>query len=499
MLCATIVMMAIQIGAVPSAHTTIEVGPSSIVPNGVRKAPTQKNQSEQGVGGSAVRRVQVTANGKPTVTDEVVAHANPNAGALDSLSLSLTFSQRAEAAAETKAAQAADESTVTKAEVAGANLDEEERYHSWREHFRQEVLAEIAFNGDTHSADHASDSDHLASLREQCQPFLTEARPETMGTTMKGFSGGHWSPCTHLKVYGLNFAPFVGWFLAYQLAPKTALEFGCGLGTTADFVARFADATVTCVEPEKTLGELIMSIRGDMKGNGALQQLAVNVFSDEPQVQSCVRSGALKSDLVYSFEVAEHIPAKFRNVLVSTLVNATAKWLVFSAARPGQGGTGHIPEAMLTREEWQAIFEDAGMIYMPKLTELVRQTAYIPRSYDLFSNLLVFRSPSHAAEDTDVPHPKLAKFGRYWGTAVYAKKFSDSSTPQYLSDNTQRSSHLSDFYEGAQTALWPGLMEKQEDARHGRLCQKKDDPSLIEGERVDERHAFESAWGAYFY
>merc|ERR1719413_15496 len=121
----------------------------------------------------------------------------------------------------------------------------------------------------------------------------------------------------------------------------------------SDFVARFAGARVTCVEPENTLGELIMSLRSDMRGNGELQQLAVNIFSEESKVQSCVNSGALKSDLVYSFEVAEHIPAKFHDRLVSILANATGKWLVFSAARPGQGGTGHIAEALRTKDEWR--------------------------------------------------------------------------------------------------------------------------------------------------
>jgi hypothetical protein len=86
----TIVMMVMPIGAVSSAQITIDVGPSSIVPNGVRKAPAQKNQSQQGAWGSAVRRmgVQVTANGKPTVADEVVADGNRDAGALDAQPLS---------------------------------------------------------------------------------------------------------------------------------------------------------------------------------------------------------------------------------------------------------------------------------------------------------------------------------------------------------------------------------------------------------------------------
>jgi hypothetical protein len=90
---AAIVMVIMPIGAIPSTHTTIDMDPSSIVPNGARKAPSQKDLSKQGVGRSAVRRVgalseqlvaspavrrvgvQVTANGKASVGDEAVRHA----------------------------------------------------------------------------------------------------------------------------------------------------------------------------------------------------------------------------------------------------------------------------------------------------------------------------------------------------------------------------------------------------------------------------------------
>jgi hypothetical protein len=82
---ATIVAVAVSIEAAPSTHASIDVGPSLIVPdgvrrnNGVRKAPAQKDQNQQGASDPAVRRVgvQVTANGNPTVADEVATKALP--------------------------------------------------------------------------------------------------------------------------------------------------------------------------------------------------------------------------------------------------------------------------------------------------------------------------------------------------------------------------------------------------------------------------------------
>lgn len=48
-------------------------------------------------------------------------------------------------------------------------------------------------------------------------------------------------------------------------------------------------------------------------------------------------------DLAYSIEVAEHVPAELGDHLVKFLC-ASAPVVVFTAAPPGQGGTGHINE-----------------------------------------------------------------------------------------------------------------------------------------------------------
>jgi SAM-dependent methyltransferase len=63
-------------------------------------------------------------------------------------------------------------------------------------------------------------------------------------------------------------------------------------------------------------------------------------------------------DLAYSFEVAEHLPPELGDRLVRFLA-ALAPTVVFSAAHPGQGGTGHINEQ--PREYWAERFEQQGM------------------------------------------------------------------------------------------------------------------------------------------
>ena len=60
-----------------------------------------------------------------------------------------------------------------------------------------------------------------------------------------------------------------------------------------------------------------------------------------------------KYDLVLSLEVAEHMPPEHIDKLAESLAAATSKYLVFTAARPGQGGTGHVPGSMHSKEWWR--------------------------------------------------------------------------------------------------------------------------------------------------
>ena len=49
-----------------------------------------------------------------------------------------------------------------------------------------------------------------------------------------------------------------------------------------------------------------------------------------------------KYDCSVSIEVAEHIPNEFSESLVKNLIKLSKGFIIFTAARPGQSGTGHI-------------------------------------------------------------------------------------------------------------------------------------------------------------
>eukprot|EP00929_Paragymnodinium_shiwhaense_P008721 TRINITY_DN11268_c0_g1_i1.p1 TRINITY_DN11268_c0_g1~~TRINITY_DN11268_c0_g1_i1.p1 ORF type:complete len:460 (+),score=79.03 TRINITY_DN11268_c0_g1_i1:125-1504(+) len=268
----------------------------------------------------------------------------------------------------------------------------------------------------------ATDPALAAGSQGACSRFVVqpiEGSRSVAGDAMQGSSGGEWNMCTHLKNYGLNTMPALQRFLVHQLQPASALEFGCGLGTTSDYVQRFAGANVTCIEPDAGLLTAIRRSEEEKAGKGAFTRLGVNIFSEAAsQCFEQLQAPEKRVDLVYTFEVAEHVPVEFHERLVQLLSRATKKWLVFAAARPGQLGTGHLGPSMKTAEEWKTTFQKAGLIFMQQLTQLVRNTAYWHRSYDLYGNALVFRHPDFNAEDTNKLVPAVKEGMKYWAVGL---------------------------------------------------------------------------------
>ncbi len=234
-------------------------------------------------------------------------------------------------------------------------------------------------------------------------PSLTSLLEQGKDSSMGG-KGGEWSACTHIKMYGMNFASFFARHLAYGLKPKSVLEFGCGLGTTSDFLARFVPggSKVVCVEPEAMIGEVF--------GEGSAQvfpirPLQLSMLSFAPEARICsdaLYNPQMEFELVLSLEVAEHVPPEFTDELIRRLATATTKYLVFSAARPGQAGTGHIDKSMHGREWWIERFitadrggPGAGKLHLlPQLSRAMRQvTSYSERGYDFGKNLVAFGAP----------------------------------------------------------------------------------------------------------
>jgi SAM-dependent methyltransferase len=92
-------------------------------------------------------------------------------------------------------------------------------------------------------------------------------------------------------------------------------------------------------------------------------------------------------DLAYSFEVAEHLPPELGDRLV-TFLAASAPTVVFTAAPPGQGGSGHINEQ--ERPYWVERFRNHGMVERQELRDRVAAGIRAARSSWLAANVMVF-------------------------------------------------------------------------------------------------------------
>ena len=72
-----------------------------------------------------------------------------------------------------------------------------------------------------------------------------------------------------------------------------------------------------------------------------------------------------KADMVISIEIGEHLHTSAHSTYCDTLCNnlaeGTDKFLIFSAARPGQIGTGHIENACRTADYWAEQFIMRGL------------------------------------------------------------------------------------------------------------------------------------------
>lgn len=195
---------------------------------------------------------------------------------------------------------------------------------------------------------------------------------------LKGVTGGAWTEETHNTLYPKNFDDGLAKYVAKTLTPSSALEFGSGLGYIAKYINDNCETEkVHCIEPN------------DMKGvydkeNGPIL-FPLNIFTDTiPEEMNRTY------ELIISIEVAEHIPFRNHTELFDFMVSRADKWIVFSGARVGQGGHGHI--ACRHEADWKSEFLKRGMTFMPDLTTEARKNCNAINTNHI-KNVMVFKKP----------------------------------------------------------------------------------------------------------
>jgi SAM-dependent methyltransferase len=125
------------------------------------------------------------------------------------------------------------------------------------------------------------------------------------------------------------------------VAPKTVVDFGCGTGTW--------------LEAAKKLGaERVLGVEGEW-----IRKATPLVASTELKVSdlsSPIELGE-RFDLAISLEVAEHLPPARARGFVEDVTRA-ADAVLFGAAIPEQGGTGHVNEQW--QSYWAELFRERG-------------------------------------------------------------------------------------------------------------------------------------------
>lgn len=136
--------------------------------------------------------------------------------------------------------------------------------------------------------------------------------------------------------------------------PRTILDVGCGTGRTTVYLTEHGFETLGI---EGSAIAIRRSERPDL-----IRRHDLRVALDLKRL----------FDLVWCFEVAEHIHPKFVNTFVDTLVRHS-KVVALSAAPPGQGGEGHFNEQ--PQSYWEAKFADRGYALHTEWTTSMQQVA----------------------------------------------------------------------------------------------------------------------------
>lgn len=184
-----------------------------------------------------------------------------------------------------------------------------------------------------------------------------------------------WTAQEHMMLYGPNFNDGMASYIVNTIRPASVLEFGCGLGLYCAFLKQqLGISKVYGIEPNP--------MGGVFDAPGGPVQLAINIFDD-------MYPDTLKNqfELVLSIEVAEHIPRNKHDLLFDFLVARASNWIVFSGARVGQGGVGHIAER--PEHEWREELVNRGMHFKDDLTRQIR-AASNERNINHRRNVMVF-------------------------------------------------------------------------------------------------------------
>jgi hypothetical protein len=174
--------------------------------------------------------------------------------------------------------------------------------------------------------------------------------------------------------------------------PKSIVDFGCGTGRWLAAARELGVGDLIGFE-----GRWIEEVEG-------LKESNINV-ADIGKPVSCGR----RFDLAMCLEVAEHLPSTDAPALIKNLCDA-APVVLFSAAVPNQGGTGHVNEQWPSY--WARLFADHAYSCADAIRPLIWSDSSVEPWYR--QNILLFIHPSASVGGSpmssgplDIAHPEI--------------------------------------------------------------------------------------------
>lgn len=179
-------------------------------------------------------------------------------------------------------------------------------------------------------------SQHLQALK-----FLLKGRPASL---IKPHLGGY-KPGGD---YATHIPPLFS--ILKNEGVKSCLDVGCGDGSTMKTMIDLGYSNVIGLE----------GLKKAKKESPVPERIIIHDLTDGIYVFPD------KFDLVYSSEVAEHIPENFVGNYLVTLVANSSKFIAITAAEPGQGGFHHVN--CKPKSYWINLIEKLSFTYDHELT-----------------------------------------------------------------------------------------------------------------------------------
>lgn len=187
-----------------------------------------------------------------------------------------------------------------------------------------------------------------------------------------------WSLEDHNKLHHINFNDGAASWILNNINFNSVLEFGCGPGYYCKLWSDNDIKYVHGIEPEQMDQSCFI--------NDNCKQFIYNIITQQPEPEGILPS----YDLIVSIEVMEHINREHHSKIFDYFISKSPSTIVFSAATPGQKGTGHI--ACREEEDWRNEFIERGMLFDEKQTQSLRRSSN-QRNINHKKNLQIFKRP----------------------------------------------------------------------------------------------------------